>query len=356
MRSPKAPYAHVSKYEGLQLLRILAAVFVVILHSTLYTKERLLPSEQLWSPGMSGVDIFFVLSGFVMIYSSQPLWGHPLGWRVFAERRVARIVPMYWLATTIKLILMISGSREILHADLSPHTALASYLFLPYTNRDGELQPLLGVGWTLNFEMFFYALFSLALFLKVNVYRFLGIILTLLALGSYFRRPGWPPAAFYLNSVVLDFLFGMLIAKFCLAKQFLPFWCAVGSTAAGLAFLVFGIPYLPSLPEALSFGVPATMMVWGVASLENRLPKIPSFILLLADASYLIYLYHSFAGPLAPKVLAKLHLLMPHLAVLISLVLSLLLGTTAYMLLDRPTTNYLRDKLRIRHRRIIAGA
>jgi peptidoglycan/LPS O-acetylase OafA/YrhL len=147
----------------------------------------------------------------------------------------------------------------------------------------------------------------------------------------------------------------MLIAKFCLAKQYVPPWCAIVSVTVGLALLVLGIPYLPPLPEALSFGVPASMLVLGVASLENKLPTIPSFVLLLADASYLIYLYHSFAGPLAPKVLAKLHLLMPHLAVLTSLLLSLVLGTVAYMFLDRPTINYLRDRLRIRHRRIIAG-
>jgi exopolysaccharide production protein ExoZ len=163
-----------SVFRGLQALRGIAAFLVVITHSGFYVSERLRPGFKYWTRGTSGVDLFFVLSGFVMIYSSVKLFSDPNGWRVFAERRIVRIVPVYWLATTVKLVALLAGSSYILHSQLSVLKEIASYLFLPTRNLDGEIRPLLGVGWTLNFEMFFYALFTFALRLRANVYWFVA--------------------------------------------------------------------------------------------------------------------------------------------------------------------------------------
>jgi exopolysaccharide production protein ExoZ len=100
------------------------------------------------------------------------LIGDPKGWLVFSHRRVIRIVPMYWLATTVKLVVMVLAGEFVLHARLSPLDTVMSYLFLPTRNSDGNVFPLLGVGWTLNFEMLFYLLFALALSLRASVFKF----------------------------------------------------------------------------------------------------------------------------------------------------------------------------------------
>src|SRR4051794_40777008 len=136
-------------YTGVQALRFVAALLVVMTHATLYTSERLDDSLPVWHFGEVGVDIFFVISGFVMMVSTQRLVGRRDGWKYFWMRRTIRIVPLYWIATTIKLLALVVAPAAILHATLDPRDVVLSYLFLPSYNVDGLVQPLLGVGWTL---------------------------------------------------------------------------------------------------------------------------------------------------------------------------------------------------------------
>ncbi len=101
-----------------------------------------------------------------------------------------------------------------------------------------------------HFEMFFYALFTFALAMRWNVYRFVGIVLALLSLGQLFRRPSWPAGAFYLDSIVLEFFFGMLIARFVLSRRTIP--ATLGLVFAGLGtFLMWmnahGSEHQPSI-------------------------------------------------------------------------------------------------------------
>jgi exopolysaccharide production protein ExoZ len=173
----------VQKYYGLQAVRLLAAVLVVAYHATSLASEQL-GGVQVWKKGGYGIDLFFVLSGFVIVWSASSLSQDPDGWLIFAERRLVRVVPMYWLATTLKAIAVLVAGSMVVHARLTVWTFVASYLFIPCRNLDANFMPILGVGWTLNYEMFFYALKALALFLRINVFRFVGIILALLSVGS----------------------------------------------------------------------------------------------------------------------------------------------------------------------------
>ena len=346
---------HTRKYVGLQLLRIVAAFLVLVTHSTFYASERLDKGFHFWPRGATGVDIFFVLSGFVMIYSSSNLMSHPDGWKIFAERRIARIVPMYWLATTVKVATLLLSFGLVLHARLSWTTSLCSYLFIPHRNIDGDIEPLLGVGWTLNFEMFFYLLFTLALFFKTNVYRFVGIVLAVLACGAYFREPAWPPVSFYLNTISLEFLLGMLIAHQCLKGRHLPPGWSLTAVCAGFAILVAPQPDF-NAPRVLLMGIPAALIIWGTASLEDYLQGIPKWALYLADSSYVIYLFHPEIAPLVPAVLVKLHYGHPWLSVVASVLLALVVGVLIHRLVEVPATNFLSERLRVHHQRIIQRA
>ena len=332
-------------YLGLQVLRVMAAVLVLITHSGFYVSERLSRSFTYWKTGAAGVDLFFVISGFVMVYSSVNLVGDRRGWLKFSQRRIVRIVPMYWLATTVKLVLMVLAGGFVLHAHLSILTTVMSYLFLPTRNIDGNLFPLLGVGWTLNFEMLFYLLFAVALFLRVSVFRFVGAVLFLLATGTVFRQDDWPSFSFYLNPIVLDFFFGMLIAKACLRDRYLPRAAAILSVFAGLLLLlVFPV----TLWHAPLTGFAAAMVVGGVVGLESWLTWIPGWLIYLADASYVIYLFHPLVAPAAPALLLKLNMPYPFLSITLSICSALIAGCLIHKLIEDPVTLPLKRALEAR--------
>jgi exopolysaccharide production protein ExoZ len=339
--------AQSNRFLGIQALRMVAASLVVCTHSTFYAAERLNRDFVVWERGTRGVDIFFVISGFVMIYSSQKLFGSPTGWREFAERRIMRIVPLYWLITTMKVFVLLLTSGLVLHAALNPTSTVCSYLFLPAKNLDGKLRPLVNVGWTLNFEMLFYFLFGLALFLRTGVSKFVGVALALLSIGAYFRAPSWPPIAFYLNSIVLEFYFGILIAKACLRGIYLPKRSAYLLATCGLVLLL-----LPAMnrkwPQFLIGGVPAALIVWSAASLRDLEELIPRFVLYLGDASYAIYLIHPFVCPLPPAVMSRLHVNYPWLSVFLSVALGMGVGSLLHQFIELPMNAWLKGSLRAR--------
>jgi exopolysaccharide production protein ExoZ len=94
-------------YKGIQALRFLAALLVVFSHALAMVDDHYRAhSVPRWGGGHAGVDIFFVISGFVMVFSFGPLIKHADGWRLFLGRRLIRIVPLYWLATTLKVAMV----------------------------------------------------------------------------------------------------------------------------------------------------------------------------------------------------------------------------------------------------------
>jgi exopolysaccharide production protein ExoZ len=353
LRMPSTP---APKFLGIQALRIVAACLVVVTHSTFYAAERLDRNISVWHRGTRGVDIFFVISGFVMIYSSQKLFGLSEGWKTFAKHRIVRIVPLYWLVTTLKVLIVLFTAGFALHTVLNLTTATCSYLFLPARNLDGKLEPLVGVGWTLNLEMLFYFLFTLALFFRVSVFRYLGVILALLAIGSYFRNPSWPPVGFYFQSIVLEFYFGMLIAKAHIKGSHVPRRLAYFLAAVG-----FGVLLLPpmdgwGLPKALISGVPAALIVCSAVSVERLETWIPRFLLYLGDASYAVYLIHPFVCPIAPTVLRRLHFDSPWLSVVLSVALGLGAGCILHRCVELPMTNWLKTHIKARGRSLSVAA
>jgi peptidoglycan/LPS O-acetylase OafA/YrhL len=328
------------KFDGIQALRIVAALLVLFTHCTYYTWERLDRHFPVWQRGTRGVDVFFVISGFVMVYSGQKLIRQNEGWKIFAERRIVRIVPLYWLLTTLKICLMILAAGLALHAKLSIWTAIASYLFIPARNLDGKLEPLLAVGWTLNFEMLFYFIFTLALYLRSNIYQFVGIVLGLLSVGSVLRHPSSSPATFYLNSIVLEFFFGMLVARYCARDVYIPEKIAFCLFGCGCFFLLLPAFETP-LPKVLISGIPAALMIWSAASLERFHESIPRAVLYLGEASYSIYLVHPFVCPLPPLLMSRAHVPRPVLAVAISVLLGLAMGCLVHEFIEVPLSRKL---------------
>ena len=128
-------------------------------------------------------------------------------------RRIIRLVPLYWLFTAAMLVATLVFARQIAHATLSlPHIA-ASFLFVPWLDSTALPHPLLGLGWTLNYEMFFYLLFSFALLLPKRA----GLValvsaFVVLAAANPLVDPGWVQVKFWTDPIILEFLFGVGVA------------------------------------------------------------------------------------------------------------------------------------------------
>ena len=335
--------AEKENYTGIQALRFLAAILVVMTHATLYTTERLNPTLGIWSQGAKGVDIFFVISGFVMVVSSRKLMTQPDGWLVFAKRRLIRIVPLYWLVTTLKLGAMLAVPSSVLHAKLTFYQFVTSYLFFPARNAEGNLEPLHGVGWTLNYEMFFYMVFTLALLLRRDIYWFIGVVLGLCALGSLVPNIESDALAFYFNPIIIEFFGGMLLARVAATWRF-PWWACLAAFAVGLALLLAqsGGPF----PRFIGAGLPALLVVSGLVFGERWLAgRIPIFLLNLGAASYALYLFHPLVAPVIPTVMKRVGLHDGWISIVGCVMISIIVSMMAFVVVERRMTRYLNRRL-----------
>jgi len=244
---------------------------------------------------VTGVDIFFVISGFIMMVTSRNT--SPAE---FAVRRIFRIVPLYWLLTAALALLALLEPQFLRTTWLNTGAFVKSLLFIPYTNpaQQGALMPLLVPGWTLNYEMFFYAVFALTLFLPVGS-RLLACGATfamLVASGLLLSDSDriHTVIGFYTAPRIFEFWLGMAIGHLYLrgALRLHP--------GFSLALLVVGFACLlsgrhPLGNSILAYLLPAGSIVLGAVSLDaaGRTPnwKLPA---LLGDASYSVYLSHIF--------------------------------------------------------------
>ncbi len=307
-----------------QALRALACALVVVYHTLLASSPALAST---WPNGSAGVDLFFVISGFVMVTSARRLNGRPDPARRFLRRRLLRIAPLYWLLTALKLGAALTAPSLATHTRPDLWNVCASFLFLPARDAAGEIRPVLPVGWTLNFEMLFYALFAAALAGRRRPLPILAPILALLAFVGLFRTPSWPAPLALANGLVLEFAFGMAIAEALRRRKPLP--PRIGAVCA-----VVGCALLVTLPLAgpfrcLVWGGPAALILLGALALEPHLgTRIPEALVAAGDASYATYLTH-------PFVIPALAALSPA-ALLAALPASLAAGAWVDRRIDRP--------------------
>lgn len=290
----------------IQILRGLAALAIVVLHA--FHDAEFLALARGWSftapdwPLGAGVDLFFVISGFVMVVASQKLFAQPGAPYKFLGRRLARIVPIYWAATSLFLIILLARP-EVLNSPLPDMgEILRSYLFIPYLKAgDGLIQPVYKLGWTLNYEMMFYVVFALAIVLParlavaaVTVF-FAGLVGLGLAL-----KPSPGALSFWTSPMILEFVAGMWLGLARLSEFRLPRLAGPALVLLGLLLIAAGGSTATDLDRLINWGLPAALIVAG-ASLgpgEER-PESHSLpvraLASLGDASYALYLCHPFA-------------------------------------------------------------
>ncbi|WP_349437366.1 acyltransferase [Pararhizobium sp. A13] len=312
---------------GIQYLRAFAALAVVVFHAAEKTGHH-------FAIGAAGVDIFFVISGFIMWVISDRRALTPAG---FLYERVRRIGPIYWMATMV----MVAGGILGLFPNLmlTAQHIVASLFFIPVRSpSSGEIWPVLVQGWTLNFEMFFYLIFALSLFLERR-WRLVAVaaVFTALVLSGLVMNLQNSIFLTYTRPIMLEFIAGMFIGQAWLKGKVLgpQFGLLLVILAIGgfLALQVFKLPF-----NEFNCGPLAVALVAGTLSLEaaGRIGQWRVFAF-LGDASYSIYLWHTFAISVIAKLCGSIGL-HPGITFAVAVVGGAVLGTCAYILLERPLT------------------
>jgi exopolysaccharide production protein ExoZ len=325
----------INKLYGIQYLRGFAALAVVVFHAA----ER---TDHHFTIGAAGVDVFFVISGFIMWIIAD---GKPLTPAKFLVDRLKRIAPPYWIVTAI----MIAGGLAGLFPNLvvTWKHAIGSFLFIPHHSPSkGEVWPVLVQGWTLNYEMFFYAIFAATLLLPRHL-RLLSMTTVFGALtlaGAYFEPEG-PLLAIYTRPIIPEFLLGAFIGKWWIEGKFPPRAFGIAAILASLGGFTLVVVTGSGFNE-LACGPLAAALIVGVLALEkdDALMRIP-VLGYLGDSSYSVYLWHT----LAISVVAKLGavLAIPSAILLIVAVVSgVALVAACYELLEKPIARMLKGDFR----------
>lgn len=344
--------------DAIQALRAFAALLVALghmLHEVASMKGGVLPPPSLFQDWTgAGVDIFFVISGFVMVYASQRLFAAPGGARLFLTRRIARIVPLYWLMTSIFLGVMLLLPSALASAAPSWGDILKSYFFIPYVRADQEfMQPVYKLGWTLNYEMFFYAVFALVIALPMRrAVLAIAVIFTAIVAAGQYVQPASGILSFWSQPIILEFVWGAGLALLALRGIVLPRAAAWALIMLGLSGFALwsqsGIdPYGPLRPFV--WGAASALMVAGAAFMpRGKDGALNQALVTLGDASYAIYLLH----PMVVRALrivwdkAGLAPVLPGpVYIITAMVLTLLASVTMYRWFEKPLTRFMQRML-----------
>jgi exopolysaccharide production protein ExoZ len=350
---------------SVQYLRGIAALLVVVCHgigfinisgvTTHYT------SSSIEYFGAIGVDIFFVISGFIITYTSgNEVGGYAAA--AFAKKRFIRIVPVYYIASALYLVRYLSSRIFSFipppHVVIDKLTILKTITILPLFDKKESLPTILTLAWTLSYELLFYIIFVVLILLKINKreYWLLSILIGLTILGTIFPTQNiqWE---FLTNYMVLEFGFGVILCLLYQRWNRLSFSFFVSLTVLSLLLFVlliwsgrnheiagYGLEVIGPLPiyRVLFWGIPSALFVAGLVFMEKAKPgsiKKNRWMLLLGDASYSIYLTHGLAYMAVGMLINHFVFLkqtQPDLFLILSIVFALITGVVFYKFIERP--------------------
>ena len=291
-----APSSRSGEIVSVQYLRAVAALFVLVTHAFQWPLESIDPF--LLKSGRFGVDIFFVVSGFIITLIAGSDTFDP---QKFLARRARRIVPAYWVATLLVTALALAMPEQFRSTIPTIEGFIKSLIFIP---SDDPKAPLLLLGWTLNYEAFFYVIFACTFFLR-SEWRTVMQVLILSALviaGELLPEQGYL-TRFYASPSLIGFIMGLLLAqgyRHGLIDRIRGPWAAVLVVSViALATAYYILPWHSAdsapLHVHLVLSLLSTLLVAGSLAVERsgRLPSLPAGKF-LGDASYSIYLFHLF--------------------------------------------------------------
>jgi exopolysaccharide production protein ExoZ len=323
-----------------------AALGVVFSHYNFYGLDT----------GGFGVDIFFIISGFIIAYMVNKNTHN------FMLKRVVRIAPLYYIATGVTLSLALFKPEWFKNVVVNGEAVLKSILYIPY--RINNSGPILSLGWTLNNEMFFYLVMFLCItFIKNKKYLVLacGSLIGFFLLSLYFTDTDIYVLNFYKKGLLPEFIFGLALYYFWeiyKSKQTQVFtYVSLILGALSLVFMVYN-----DLTQEFSFlgrniarGIPAVLFVNAFLVLENKINEKNVFIkwgLKLGDASYAMYLFHPFmvfflTRLVYPSTIGKSDFFLIEFSKLMVALIAVCIGSVLiYELLDKPILNWFRKRIK----------
>lgn len=353
--SPAAPR---EKLYELQTLRFLAAFLVFFSHIEdrfeNWEQKYHLTIPRLGLDGQLGVDIFFVISGFVMGYVALGKFGQNGAARKFAADRVSKIMPLYWMLTLVQCAVFLAGSHlggNFDMARLNTEELLKSLFFIPYFNAEGKHRPVLGQGWTLNYEMAFYIVVAASLFLRKAwaIAVITGSFLLVWFIGNILH-PQSEVLRIWSVPIIFEFLLGFYIAT---ARNA---WLAAGRALPRIPGVNLAIAAI-LLGHILIYGRDAPLWINAMVGLatvslcvlaQNSPPRniIQRAMVRLGDSSYSLYLSHNLSllvvGVLWRGIFGAAAF-WAYIPVVIAT--GLAVGHLCYLLIELPGTKWMRKAL-----------
>jgi exopolysaccharide production protein ExoZ len=346
---------------SIQYLRFAAALLVVCYHSWALVKQAgrgdLGNSFEL---GTAGVDIFFAISGFIMtVITSRG----PQSPAQFMINRVLRIGPTYWLMTVVIAVLLLAMPSAFIMSRWSLGSLIASLAFIPYPHATlSGVEPLLTVGWTLNYEMFFYCIIALSIFVS---YRFrmeisCAILLALVITGWALQTDDIY-GKFYTSPLLLEFVFGVIVGKLYLRDLILAPRVAAVMLALAIPCCLapaFFPSWHPGSYRVFELGLPSVGLLYLVVSADKVLPE-SRILHMLGDASYSIYLTHPFVLTAVRLGYQKLKLstwASDALLIGSAVLFSVAVGVAFYWMIEKPLMHWVSTvRKNWRSRRVVLG-
>jgi exopolysaccharide production protein ExoZ len=346
--------------EGLQYLRGIAALMVVFFHAGSYFG----PVPEWSQIGARGVEIFFVISGFIIAYATKHIAADTTAIKAsleFLSKRIVRVVPLYWIAllwtsrdywwgwfaSSHSLSQLYSNQPDDLIA------LLKDFVFVPHLsideNEQGEIFPVLIQGWTLNFEIFFYLLFAGALLSGKNRLVTSSVVLvTLVAIGQLHEFTTVIPL-FYTSSSLIEFVLGMMVFALYIRWPNVVVHRKLLVTLGILGFVLLNSGSMVN--NKFVMGAAAAIIVWvfiyAFAGTNFRVLQV------LGDASYSIYLFHAAVFVEVRDVMKGVELsangyVNAVLIIVGQVLIAAAAGIVIYYIVERPLLGILRQKIRKR--------
>jgi peptidoglycan/LPS O-acetylase OafA/YrhL len=343
--------------KSIQILRGIAAFMVAYLHSTGREGVNLLPST-----GWFGVDIFFIISGFVIAFIITK------DTKYFLLKRIFRIVPLYIIATLIMVLICTLFPEKINHAVSNLPAFIKSILFIPYRieTKFEPSGPILEQAWTLNYEVFFYLVMAVCISMVKNK-KLIGMactavliiiiwILNTINTNIFIIR-------YYQNNLFPEFIYGIVLFYvynyFCNKKYIFIRSPIINITISGIIAIVSFVCLCGNILIKFNVnrniygGIPSLLFVASFLILENQIKnnRMTKFFLRLGEASYVLYLFHTFIITLFTRIIF-VDIINHNENIAISLMLEMIIMLSTVMgsillydIIDKPIQNYLRAVL-----------
>ncbi|GAA4332073.1 acyltransferase [Mucilaginibacter gynuensis] len=337
------------KLEGIQILRGIAAAMVVFCHvvNAVYNYDHgqsLLAKKQFILWGTSGVDIFFVISGFIIYITTVNKNRQADSAPAFMLKRALRIYPLYWLFTTVYVLLILSG-LAFRSNPITPLYTISSYLLIPADKpgHHGFIHPIVSQGWTLAYELYFYLIFSLGILLKQKKHFILYLCISLSVLAGLalsFKSVYLPVTGLISSPLIMEFVLGVLLARLFLHLQKSQLLFKSNYLCALLiAIALLALYFEPVNVSRVAYRAPlAGLMLLTAAMLCPVRSAVNRYLIYLGDASYSVYLTHGLFSLAIGTLLKKgwLGMIDPSLIILLFTAIAIIGGVLVYTWIEKP--------------------